>query len=131
MIPKFNKNGLLPLGSHTVTLSQIEKQYTYNYHRKKLFVGFKRGINSLRKAGCQIVYLDGSYITDKALPNDFDACWDTQGVDINMLLNIEPVLLQFNNLRAAQKAKFHGEFFPAQSQAENTNPFRTFLDFSR
>lgn len=129
MIPVFNKNGLLPPGNHTVTLSQIEQRYTYNYHRKKLFNGLKRGIKSLRKVGCTNVYLDGSYITDKDLPGDFDACWDIQGVDIGLLLKIEPVLLQFDNLRAAQKAKFHGEFFPAQFQAENTSPFRTFLDF--
>jgi hypothetical protein len=46
------------------------------------------------------------------------------GVDPDLL---DPVLLVFANQRAAQKAKYGGEFFPAESAAD---PFGTrFLEF--
>lgn len=37
--------------------------------------------------------------------------------------------LNFANRRAAQKAKYLGELFPAQVQAESRFPYRIFLDF--
>jgi hypothetical protein len=65
----------------------------------------------LRDAGCSTVYLDGSFVTQKQDPGDFDGCWDVMGVDPNKL---DPVFLNLHNKRAAQKARFSGEFFPAQ-----------------
>ena len=72
------------------------------------------------------MYIDGSFVTAKEKPNDFDACWEPTGVDPNLL---DPVLLDFNNRRLAQKLKYGGELFPATSKAEATPPYRTFLDF--
>jgi hypothetical protein len=57
------------------------------------------------------VYLDGSFVTTKPHPGDFDACWDIQGVDEDLL---DPVFWDFSQGRAAQKGRFGGEFFPAQ-----------------
>ena len=51
------------------------------------------------------MYLDGSFVTSKQVPNDFDACWDEIGVNMSL---IDPVLLKFDRVRAAQKAKFRG-----------------------
>ena len=48
------------------------------------------------------MYLDGSFVTAKEFPSDFDGCWDPDGVDGAKL---DPVLLVYDNLRAAQKAK--------------------------
>ena len=58
-----------------------------------------------------MVYLDGSFVTTKENPGDFDACWDIQYVDDEAL---DPVFLDFSQGRAAQKRRFLGEFFPAQ-----------------
>ena len=44
----------------------------------------------------------------KAIPNDYDACWEETGVD--------PVILDPG--RAAQKAKYMGELFPASVIAD-------------
>lgn len=67
-------------------------------------------MKSLQSAGCGTIYVDGSFVTAKQTPGDFDCCWDADGVDANKL---DPVLLQQDNFRAAQKAKFFGELFPA------------------
>jgi hypothetical protein len=49
-------------------------------------------------------------VTEKIHPNDFDGCWDSTNVDAALL---DPVLLNFDNGRAAQKKKFRGEMFIA------------------
>ncbi len=59
-------------------------------------------------SGCPGVYLDGSFVTSKEIPNDYDVCWDTAGVDQGKL---DPVLVDEKFPRMKQKLKFGGEFF--------------------
>lgn len=68
--------------------------------------------------------MEGSFVSEKELPGDFDACWEMSGVDPGLL---DPVLLDFSDRRAAQKARFGGELFPAQAAAEPTGT--VFLDY--
>lgn len=56
------------------------------------------------------MYIDGSFVTRKAFPQDYDACWEESGGDLSRL---DRVFLIFNDGRAQQKAKYRGEFFPA------------------
>ena len=86
--------------------------------------GLKAALDSLKAAGCQTAYLDGSFVTAKEIPGDFDGCWEVQGVDPKIL---DPVLLIFDRGRAAQKAKYFGELFP--SSCVETGSGKTFLDF--
>ena len=83
--------------------------------RRLLAGGARRAAENLKASGCRILYLDGSYVTDKGRPSDFDGCWDTTGVSGESL---GPVLLSFGNRRAAQKAKYHGELFPSSAVAD-------------
>ncbi len=69
-------------------------------------------MENLRGAGCRTVYIDGSFVTSKEVPNDFDACWEEYGVDPAYL---DGVLLTFDVGRATQKAKYMGELFPASA----------------
>ncbi|MCY4527862.1 MAG: hypothetical protein OXD46_02370 [Chloroflexi bacterium] len=86
--------------------------------------GFRTAIENLKSAGCQTVYLNGSFVTSKTHPNDYDACWEEAGVDPTAL---DPVLLTFDAGRAAQKAKYMGEFFPASIIADIDG--MSFLEF--
>jgi hypothetical protein len=81
-------------------------------------------LRSLKHAGCRVVYLDGSFVTAKELPGDFDACWEISGVDPGRL---DRELLDFRDRRAAQKARSGGELFPAETAAEPVGI--TFLDY--
>jgi hypothetical protein len=126
VIPEFNQSGLLPEGIHWADMNEIERRYAKNEQRKRLLSGFKRAVDALRTAGCSLVYLDGSFVTEKELPDDYDACWETQGVTLKAL---DPVLLDFSNRRAAQKTKYFGELFPAHLRAENCSPFKIFFQF--
>ena len=83
-----------------------------------------QAVKELRGAGCKEVFLDGSFVTAKVSPNDYDACWDTAGVDPDLL---DDVFFDFSDRRAQQKAKFQGEFFPTNAKADMSG--RTFLEF--
>ena len=85
------------------------------------------GLVVLAAVGCTAVYLDGSFVTAKENPSDFDACYEISGIDLNLLLTIEPVFFDFHNGRAAQRARFGGEFLPA-STVEAASML-TFLEF--
>lgn len=124
MIPDFQINGNLPLGIHWAEWKNFEKRFGTTIHRRKLLKGLKAAIASLRKAGCRAIYIDGSFVTAKELPNDFDGCWSIEGVDPDLL---DPVLLDFSKGRATQKAKYGGELFPAELIEAGSG--KTWLDF--
>lgn len=127
MIPNFNENGLLPPGVHWATWEELCNRFGYTMHRKRLLEGLKIALNSLKKAGCRYIYINGSFITNKMIPNDFDACWDSNGINFQLLKKIDPILLNFADKRAAQKVKYLGELFPIFPM---NNPNEgTFLDF--
>lgn len=86
--------------------------------------GLTSALESLKAAGCRTAYVDGSFVTSKEIPNDFDACWEEAEVNPDLL---DPVLLTFDPGRAAQKAKFLGELFPASFIAEADG--LSFLEF--
>jgi len=92
--------------------------------RRELIDGLLEALRSLKRAGCRTGYLDGSFVSAKELPGDFDACWETAGVDAGRL---DRELLDFSNRRAAQKARYGGELFPAETAAEPAGT--TFLDY--
>jgi len=116
VIPPFDPTtGLLPPGLHEASWEEIVDRYGGTPRRRTLLGGLRSGIDALRRAGCRRVYIDGSFITAKEEPGDFDACWENRGVEGRLL---DPVLLMFANGRAAQKAAYGGEFFIAESVAD-------------
>jgi hypothetical protein len=127
MIPALDADGNLPPGIHDTTWSELVSRYGTTPQRKKLLHGLRRATTSLAAASCKALLLDGSFVTDKADPGDFDGCWDPAGVDPTKL---DPVLLRFENRRAAQKAKYFGELFPSTAIADSKKtPPMTFLEF--
>ena len=124
MIPDFESGGNLPPGVHWASWDEIVERFGTTRWRRELLDGFWSALDGLKRTGCRTVYLDGSFVTSKQVPRDFDACWDEIGVEMEL---IDPVLLEFDRGRAAQKAKFRGEFFPAAWVARMRGD--VFLDF--
>ncbi len=124
MIPAFGAGGNLPPGIHPASWDEIVTRYATNTRRRELLDGLLDALRSLKAAGCRVAYLDGSFVTAKELPGDFDACWEVAGVDASRL---DRGLLDFSNRRAAQKARYGGELFPAETAAEPAGT--TFLDY--
>lgn len=88
-------------------------------------MGLNRALSLLREAGCITVYIDGSFVTSKNLPNDYDCCWEPAGVYTELL---DKTFLDSSPLgRAIQKMKFGGEFFISSTlEGASRKPF---LDF--
>ncbi len=96
-------------------------------HRLQLMDGLKAALDCFKRAGCKRVYINGSFVTKKQIPNDIDVAWEPFGVDLHLLRVIEPIFFDFNNFREAQKEKFGCEFFPASINANRAGD--TFLHF--
>lgn len=124
MIPVFDANGNLPPGIHVATWDELVARFGANAQRQMLLSGLRAALLWLKDAGCLRVYVDGSFVTAKEEPGDYDGCWEVDGVDPDKL---DPVLLEFANRRAAQKAKYYGELFLANAAADPAGT--RFIDF--
>lgn len=72
---------------------------------------------------CPAAFLDGSFVTDKPVPGDYDLCWDHTTVDLAV---IDPIFLDVLPPRAAQQAKYRGDLLPNVIEG---NSGRLFVDF--
>jgi hypothetical protein len=125
MLPDADSStGYLPPGVHDAPWSEVARRFSRNGHRNRLVEGLLAALRNLASAGCRSVLLDGSFVTQKDLPEDYDGAWDIQGVDPN---RIDPVLLDFSNGRAAMKSKYLGELFPATAAAAPGVLYRDFF----
>jgi len=115
---------VLPPGIHSCSMEEIQEVLAFNPVRQRLFSGFERVVAALTFAGCSSIYLDGGFVSDSPSPKDFDGCWDPAGVNLKKL---DPVFLDYDNDRAAQKQKYGGEMFIA-TLLEGASG-KTFLDF--
>jgi len=80
MIPKFLSNGNLPQGVHEITWKQFCKRFGHTAHRSSLIKGLAAALKDLSSAGCRRVYINGSFVTAKEVPEDYDLCWSIDGV---------------------------------------------------
>ena len=104
VIPQTDTNtGYLPPGVHTANWCEVVDCFAGNSHRANLTEGLLAACRNLAAAGCRELLLDGSFVTTKTLPGDYDGAWETAGVDPD---RVDPVLLDFSQRRAAMKSKY-------------------------
>ena len=124
MLPAFTEDGLLPPGVHWADWEEFVRRFGHNPWRTMLLEGLRVALANLKNAGCLVAYIDGSFVTEKLYPRDFDSCWDEDGVDPTVL---NPILLRFDIGMVAQKEEYLGELYPARSIADGDG--RTYLEF--
>jgi hypothetical protein len=127
MILKFNKFGTLPPSIHEATLDEIESRFVTNYRRKDLYEHLLILIDDLKKIGCKMIFIDGSFVTNKTFPGDIDLCWDNRGFDLDDVKRKMPILFDFSNGRYLQKKKYKADIFPAYIIESDSGIY--FLDF--
>lgn len=127
MIPEFDENGNLPPGVHFCDWQEFVERFGTNDTRRRMIAGLQLAMTQLKAAGCRTIYINGSFVTIKPNPQDFDACYDNETVDIDYLRINAPRLLNHYD-RAGQKAKYRGEIFPSQQAIGNygINSFELF-----
>ena len=115
---------ILPPGEHLATLQEVKQTLAFNPHRLNLFNGLVNAANLLARSGCKYLYLDGSYVTEKDMPGDFDACWSIEQVDFNIG---DPIFLDLSNGKKKKKARFGGELFPNCTERASGKLFKDFF----
>jgi hypothetical protein len=129
MIPAIDPStGYLPAGVHSAAWADIAPCFGGNSHRAYLVAGLHMALANLAGAGCSTVFLDGSFVSEKDFPNDYDGAWEPHGVNPAL---IDPILLDFTNARAAMKLKYGGELFPASIYAATGVLYRHYFQQDR
>ena len=82
MIPVFDENGNLPPGVYEAQWDEIVQRFGWTSRRLELLAGLKRALEPFRKAGCQRIFVNGSFVTEKDEPGDIDVAWDPNGQPI-------------------------------------------------
>jgi len=118
----------LPPGEHVASWDEVVERFGWTERRRRLLDGLAEALELLAEASCSRVWLNGSFVTAKDEPGDFDACWDTDGVDLDAL---DSVLLDLSSQRAAQKARFGGELFPNVIETQSGLSFAEFFQNER
>jgi len=127
-IPALRESGELPPGEYQASLNEIETIFGTSTDRRKLLMrGLREAARNFEISGVKVLWIDGSFITDKEEPNDIDGCWEyTPAVDAEKL---DPVFL---GSRDEMKNKYGLDFFIANIiEAGSGLPFPKFFQVNR
>ncbi len=117
MIPSLDPlTGYLPPGQYDAAWDEIVSTYGYNLRRLVLLQGLRAVLDNLAVAQCTRAYLNGSFVTAKATPGDFDMCFEPVGVNQAIL---DPIFKMVGpSRRILQRAKYRGEIASARAAAD-------------
>ncbi len=119
-IPDFDHRGLLPPGIHTANWPEVVARFGWPPRRRDLLTGLQDACRYLKQAGVDILFLNGSFVSNIPVPGDYDACWDmgAQGLALACL----PGCLHPDSLSPPeQKDRFQGEFYSLEVLAPVPN----------
>jgi Family of unknown function (DUF6932) len=126
MLPAFTASGVLPPGTHSASWSEFAQRFGCTPRRQVLLQGLLEAAANLRQAGARVLWVGGSFVTDKEEPNDWDGVWDPSGADMT---KVDPVLVDPVDLatgRHRQKSKYSGELLVGV-EASSGMPFQRFF----
>lgn len=109
-IPPLDAYGLLPAGEHPATLTDIAAAFCWSAWRADLwqdcclFIDWMRAQNALP----DVIYIDGSFSTDKPVPGDIDVVFDLTSAPLDVAKN---AVFLFGCQRAAIKQQYHVDFW--------------------
>ena len=63
----------LPAGEHAASWDEVVERFGWTERRRRLLDGLAEAIELLAEAGCRKIWLNGSFVTAKDEPGDFDA----------------------------------------------------------
>jgi hypothetical protein len=128
-VPPFDSDtGYLPGGEHEATWAEVVQAFGWNASRRAQLDGLFDAICLLADAGCRRIWLNGSFVTSKDEPGDFDAVWEHDGVNEDL---IDPIFFELDESRKSQKARFGGELFPNWRNLSSDSLFSEFFQQDR
>ncbi len=119
-IPPFDERGYLPPGIYETDEAEFNRRFGFNSYRQQLLIGLKAALVLLKQAGCERVYIGGSFITDKAEPGDIDGCFEGLFINESKILvprgfANDPIFI--NSDLDAQKSKYGVELVFGSNRA--------------
>ena len=76
-IPALDEHGLLPAGVHECSVQEIADRFGWNPHRQDLLRRLSNCLErEIRSRFSEPVYVNGSFVTDKEVPEDVDVVLD-------------------------------------------------------
>ena len=91
MLPPFDENGLLAAGDYPMTLDELESSHLvcgtpngpWSMKARKQLVGNLRIlVGQLWQVGVDNIFVDGSFVENKARPNDIDGYFECKLMDL-------------------------------------------------
>jgi hypothetical protein len=89
------------------------KVFGYNERRRDIIEGLKLAISELEECGCSKIYINGSFVTKKRNPGDFDACWRDIGENIDKKKMMGKFATLFAGTKEMQHFRYKGDMRPA------------------
>lgn len=126
-----NADGRLSHGVHSADFSTVMLVFGWNAVRRALINAMTGAFRELHTLGCGRVWLDGSFVTDKPEPGDYDAIYEHSGMDVRMLRAALPELFDAAPGRPAMKRRFGGDLFPNVREGDSGMMFVDFFQLDK
>lgn len=130
-IPPFREDGWLPIGHHPAEWEEVSARFGGGPGSRRLLLTARlfHLRDALRLAGVRgTILLDGSYISDRLEPGDFDILL-IGPADIQIRKDSEMDISSLLDARAAEEQGYSLFFIPADSPAQEV--LSTLWDFSK
>ena len=128
MIPEFLENGYLPEGIYDASIEEVAERFVFSGKRRQLLNGLMELIAVCISSKINIIYLDGSFISKKLRPVDYDACYDTDHPDrLSILKDVNSTALESDS--EIQKQSFGGEIHYANANMAHIKGSPTILEW--
>ncbi len=125
-IPAFTDKGILPEGIHQCTLEEAKERFATSEHRSALWHQLIQVIGIMRKHGLAgILFIDGSYVTDKAMPGDIEIVLDVRTESAE---KIGKAAIFFAKCHDRLKTNFGIDWYP---NYPGGNDFTVFFQYTR
>jgi hypothetical protein len=114
VIPPFDARGNRPPGIHRATWAEVVARFGTTPHRRDLLAGLREALAALARAGCVALWLDGSFVTAREEPGDYDGAWEVARADVTLLDEAFPG----EDSPTKTKARYGGMLYPISAIVE-------------
>ena len=115
---KYNQLGNLEPGIYEMDWDEFKDEFGFNEHRRWLLEGAEIAIEDLRTVGCEAIYMDGSFITKKIEPKDYDLCWEDEGINLVDVAKMCRPLIDLGWKKSKMLERYRGDVGPANNIAD-------------
>lgn len=125
-IPNFTEYGLLPQGIHSCNFMEAENFFCTNDRRRTIWQGLRNAIlemHSYQLTGGALL-VDGSFVTDKNIPNDVEVIYDVTNIDAP--IERAKAILFFQEKHEFLKDNYYVDWYP---NLPDNNDFSLFFQY--